>query len=251
MYLSPRRFRILRGCLPSRLGIGGRAQAIRRIQRLPSSSLKNMTRVFSVMPSSSGPTLPDGWYHEPVIQPMKLSIALFTLTVALAQNPDPGQQAFESRCASCHGGDGAGGEHGPAIVSRLARRTDADLTRLIREGLPTRGMPAFNLPDREMNALIGFLRTLRPRRPLLTERAKVDMTDGRALEGLVLNQSSEDMQLQTDDKRIHLLRKTGARYREVTSQTDWPSYNGETRGYRYSKLDQINRSNVARLAPKA
>ncbi len=181
---------------------------------------------------------------------MKLSIALFSLTVALAQNPDPGQQSFESRCVSCHGGDGAGGEHGPAIVFRLARRTDPDLARLIREGLPNRGMPAFNLADREMNDLIGFLRTLRPRRPQPTERAKVDTTEGRALEGLVLNQSSEDMQLQTDDKRVHLLRKTGAKYREVTSQNDWPSYNGETRGYRYSKLDQINRSNVSRLAPK-
>src|SRR6266436_5392917 len=181
---------------------------------------------------------------------MKLSIALLSLTVALAQNPDPGQQSFESRCVSCHGGDGAGGEHGPAIVFRLARRTDPDLARLIREGLPNRGMPAFNLADREMNDLIGFLRTLRPRRPQPTERAKVDTTEGRALEGLVLNQSSEDMQLQTDDKRVHLLRKTGAKYREVTSQNDWPSYNGETRGYRYSKLDQINRSNVSRLAPK-
>src|SRR5882724_10301915 len=175
---------------------------------------------------------------------MKLSIALLSLTVALAQNPDPGQQSFESRCASCHGGDGAGGEHGPAIVFRLARRTDADLARVIREGLPNRGMPAFNLADQEMNDLIGFLRTLRPRRPQPTERAKIETTDGRTLEGLVLNQSSEDMQLLTGDKRVHLLRKAGARYREVTSQTDWPSYNGETRGYRYSKLDQINRSNV-------
>ena len=78
----------------------------------------------------------------------------------------------------------------------------------------------------------------------------METTDGRKLEGTVLNESSEDMRLQTGDKRVHLLRTMGGKFREVTSQTDWPSYNGETRGNRYSALNQINRKNVAKLAPK-
>ena len=45
------------------------------------------------------------------------------------------------------------------------------------------------------------------------------------------------MQLLGDDRKIHLLRKSGDRYRPVTSQTDWPSYNGQTTGSRYSPLD--------------
>ena len=36
----------------------------------------------------------------------------------------------------------------------------------------------------------------------------------------------------------------------MTSQADWPSYNGETKGYRHSALTQITKRNVARLAPK-
>ncbi len=36
----------------------------------------------------------------------------------------------------------------------------------------------------------------------------------------------------------------------MTSQTDWPSYNGQTNGSRYSPLTQINKSNVGRLVPK-
>jgi alcohol dehydrogenase (cytochrome c) len=47
-----------------------------------------------------------------------------------------------------------------------------------------------------------------------------------------------------------LLRKAGARFRVVTSQTDWPTYNGDPGGNRYSKLAQIDKTNVAKLAPK-
>ena len=35
----------------------------------------------------------------------------------------------------------------------------------------------------------------------------------------------------------------------VTSEADWPTYNGETGGNRYTTLTQIDKTNVARLAP--
>jgi alcohol dehydrogenase (cytochrome c) len=178
-----------------------------------------------------------------------IAVIVFT-TLAMAQSPEAGRKQFETRCVSCHGGDAEGGEHGPAIVSKLPARSDDQLAIVIREGLPTQGMPAFKVTDSELKDMITFLRTLRPHRGQGPVPAKVQTTGGGVLEGLALNQTSDDMQLQTADKKIHLLRKTGAKYREVTSQTDWPSYNGDTRGDRYSKLDQINRKNVARLAPK-
>ena len=55
-----------------------------------------------------------------------------------------------------------------------------------------------------------------------------------------------DLQLRTDDNQLRLLRKDGDRYRVVTSQTDWPTYNGDPSGNRYTKLTQIDKSNVAR-----
>ncbi len=67
-------------------------------------------------------------------------------------------------------------------------------------------------------------------------RATVTLTDRRQLEGLVLNQTARDLQLLGDDRKIHLLRKSGDAYRPVTSQADWPSYNGQTSGSRYSPL---------------
>ena len=73
---------------------------------------------------------------------------------------------------------------------------------------------------------------------------------GRTLEGLVLNRSAIDMQLLGDDQTLHLLRKNGNAYRQVTSQTDWTSYNGQASGSRYSPLTQITKGNASKLTPK-
>ena len=40
---------------------------------------------------------------------------------AWAQGPD-GRAAFQSRCSTCHGIDGNGGEHAPSILDTLAQR---------------------------------------------------------------------------------------------------------------------------------
>lgn len=182
--------------------------------------------------------------------PAALLCVLLSAGSAHAQDQEAGRRPYENLCARCHGGDGNGGELGPGIASRLASRTDEELTALVRDGLPGSGMPGFSIADQEMHALVAFLRTLRPPRERAPVRGRVETTDGRTLEGLILNQTAVDMQLRTDDKRIHLLRKAGDRHRQVTSQADWPTYNGQPGGSRYSPLDQIDKGNVARLAPK-
>ncbi len=179
---------------------------------------------------------------------------LLALLMAAAQLPaqtaDAGRAQFDGHCAVCHGKGGNGGELGPAIVTRLPNYTDAELATLLHTGLPNSGMPSFNLNDGESGVLISFLRTLKPSGDeAVPVRAKVAL-GGRTLEGLVFNRSSVDMQLLTDDLRIHLLRKAGEGYREVTSQSDWPTYHGQYSGNRYSELAQISKTNVPRLAPK-
>lgn len=181
------------------------------------------------------------------------SISLFFLlpgALVFAQAPDAGRSQFENRCAVCHGTDGRGGERGPAIVARLAGYTDAELAKLIHDGLPNAGMPGSNLTQEETPVLVTYLRSLKPAGGVLAPApAKVAMADHSTLEGLVLNQTSEDMQLLTPDQHVHLLRKNGAVYREVTSQRDWPTYNGQLSGNRYSSMTQINKSTISRLAP--
>ncbi len=56
-----------------------------------------------------------------------------------------GKQVFESRCAGCHGLDGRGGERAPDIASnaKTQQRSDGELFRIVEQGLPGTGMPAF------------------------------------------------------------------------------------------------------------
>lgn len=56
-----------------------------------------------------------------------------------------GRQVFATTCASCHGLDGRGGERAPNILVRpeVQRMSYADIVRVIREGTPSKKMPAF------------------------------------------------------------------------------------------------------------
>src|SRR5262249_49661089 len=184
---------------------------------------------------------------------MRTVVFWYLISVAVAAPQDnAGRALFDNRCASCHGGDGNGGAFGPAIVARLGTRNDAELAAFVRSGAPGRGMPAFNLADAEMRDLTVYLRSLRPPRPgtRAAVRVKLDTTTGSSIEGVLLGEGIEDLQVRSDDGRVRLLRRTGARVRPVTSQTDWPNYDGANAGNRYSPLRQIDRSNVARLAPR-
>src|SRR5919201_61381 len=161
-------------------------------------------------------------------------VVVLSVATAFAQIAPPGRMQFESRCGVCHGGDGNGGEYGPAIVAQMAARTDDQLAALIHDGLPARGMPGSpNLTNAEVRDLIQFLRTLRPRAgrgsgpAAAAPKVKFTLTDGRVLEGRPANRAdADDVQLRTDDGRLQLLRKTGEKYRAVTSQVDWSTHDG-------------------------
>src|SRR6185369_1851353 len=126
----------------------------------------------------------------------------FALSLA-AQDVTAGRAAFENRCGKCHGGDGNGGELGPAITGRLAARNDVQLATLIREGIAGK-MPASTVPDPEMANLTRFLRSIQPRPGAARQvvREKVTLTSGKVLDGQVMGQGFYDMQLRTDDGRL-------------------------------------------------
>ena len=74
---------------------------------------------------------------------------------------EAGKHHFEAHCAACHGADGKGGERGPDIISTEngRRRSAAELSELIKKGVPAAGMPSFQLPDRELQELVAFIRS--------------------------------------------------------------------------------------------
>ncbi len=71
-----------------------------------------------------------------------------------------GESRFVSQCGFCHGRDAAGGETGPDLTrSKLvAEDNHGDkIGPLVRGGRPRQGMPAFNLSERDLNAIVAFI----------------------------------------------------------------------------------------------
>ncbi len=100
--------------------------------------------------------------------PKLVSFAFTVLFVALmahdasAQEIDAGKKLFQSRCAGCHGVDGGGGEYGPNIVDlRRWERSERNLPDIIKNGITDSGMPAFPLPQPDIDALVAFVNSLR------------------------------------------------------------------------------------------
>jgi alcohol dehydrogenase (cytochrome c) len=176
-------------------------------------------------------------------------LAVLLPATVLAQGIDPGRRTFEATCGRCHGGDGNGAEMGPAIVHRLRARDDRQLAALIREGIPARGMPPMPLSDPEIAALVRYLRTIERDPPPEAAPRAFRTADGSTVAGAVLGEGFDDLQIRGADGRVRLLRRQGDRVREVTSETGWPGYNGDPGGNRYTALTQIDKTNVARLAP--
>jgi len=177
---------------------------------------------------------------------------LLTVVSCVGQTSRSGKQVFENKCAICHGSDANGGEFAPGILTRIISRSDADLKNVITDGLPVRGMPPFKLDPSELDNVTAYLRALKPPRrgDLAPIEVSVDLIDGTRMKGVSVNRTFMDMQVRTADGRVHLLRKSGDKYREVTSQVDWPSYDGDRSGNRYSVTKLIDRTNVGRLTPK-
>jgi len=120
-------------------------------------------------------------------------------------------------------------------------------------------MPAFQIPDPELADITAYLRTLQPaatpgrggrgfQRPVVRET--LTLTDGSTINGALVASGLEDHQIRTDDGKIHLLRRAGDKYREVTSTVDWPTFHGDMSGNRYTAMTQIAKDNVGRLGAR-
>src|ERR1700685_1349886 len=82
-----------------------------------------------------------------------------TLAGARAQTTDAGRQAFLAHCVGCHGDDGTGGGHGPDIVHVAQPRcvSKGAVRDLILKGIPEAGMPAFQIPIDQADAVAAYV----------------------------------------------------------------------------------------------
>jgi len=168
--------------------------------------------------------------------------ATLTIAALTAAEPSSGQRIFTASCAGCHGLDGRGGEHAPAIGPA---RTDAELSRIIHDGIPAAGMPSFGklLDGDQIRAVVAWLHDVRspgdPRngRALFFGKAHcaqchatplrqaaeniremlagsdivqvaVETNSGATYSGVVRNEDNDSLQLQTTDGTFCFLRKS-------------------------------------------
>lgn len=90
--------------------------------------------------------------------------AVALLTVA-AQAETKGEQIFKAKCAMCHAVKGKGGAIGPELTKVSARMSEKNIRSKVQDPKktnPTTSMPGFKtLPKADLDALIGYLKTLK------------------------------------------------------------------------------------------
>ena len=80
---------------------------------------------------------------------------------ALAQPVPDAMKLYEQRCAVCHGDDASGSDRGPALSrSRSLRTRSLDEIHDIIQNGTAGGMPPFALPEDQLQALAGFVRSM-------------------------------------------------------------------------------------------
>ena len=184
-------------------------------------------------------------------------VAVLVFSMASLAAAD-GEESYQTRCSLCHGGDAAGSDRAGSILPTLYSSGPDRLVRIIREGVPSRGMPRFEIPDEELTPLIAYLKELAtaaapaardPRAPR-PRAGSIQLAGGGTLDGTILNESGFDAQIRTAAGDVRLFRRDGDAYREpaVEPYVDWPSYHGSDTGNRHSPLDRIHRGNVQDLA---
>jgi len=158
---------------------------------------------------------------------------------ALRDNPNPyavirnpytseedraaGGELFRAKCAGCHGATAEGGPYAPMLVGRPLRIGDSDwaIYRAIKRGTPGVGMPAVDIGELGTWRVVTYLRSMRSG---LDNHGSPKTTHARVGSGV-----------------------SASRLENAPSNPgDWLMYSGRYQGWRYSTLEEINRSNVAR-----
>jgi putative heme-binding domain-containing protein len=115
--------------------------------------------------------------------------AVFVLLVASVPAPaqhetafdiEDGSRAFRNSCQNCHGPDG--NEIPGVDLGRGQFKTassDADLVRIIRNGVPGTAMPPVNMPEEQAVRIVAYLRSVAKTRR--SDSAAGDIVRGKAL----------------------------------------------------------------------
>lgn len=100
----------------------------------------------------------------------KLGLPLFTFAIALAvvlsipvsAHAQDAAALYKSKCAMCHGADGAKAAGHDLSSADVQKKSDADLAAVITDGKPPK-MPKYGdkLKPEEIKGLVAYVRTLK------------------------------------------------------------------------------------------
>ena len=112
-------------------------------------------------------TLPASGLRAPALGVTLAGLALTLAAVpAWAQHEtafdiEDGSRAFRNSCQNCHGPDG---DEIPGVDLGRGQfktaKSDADLVRIIRNGVPGTAMPPVNMPEEQATRIVAYLRSL-------------------------------------------------------------------------------------------
>jgi cytochrome c oxidase cbb3-type subunit 3 len=120
----------------------------------PTDKAKSTTKRQNKRQAKGAPRNPA---QSPASQPGPQTLTPQTYPIEQVQ---AGELRFTSQCGFCHGRDAAGGETGPDLTRSelVAEDLRGDkIGSVIRIGRPERGMPAFDLSDADVGAIVAFL----------------------------------------------------------------------------------------------
>jgi alcohol dehydrogenase (cytochrome c) len=200
---------------------------------------------------------------------------VFSFLFVLAEMPmfaqgvgqDSGARQYAVTCAGCHAADGSGSVKGAAIATlpRVIALSDDDLIRIVRDGVPGRGMPGSKqLGDEKIQAIVRYLRALQstsgaatatnpgaayptaakasgnanawaPAEANAAPKQPVKVTAGKAVGPVSSGVNQIDVQQsQLNQKEV---------------RENWVSYNGDYTGRRFSSMAEVTTVNVHHLKP--
>jgi alcohol dehydrogenase (cytochrome c) len=189
------------------------------------------------------------------------SLFVFAKMPMLAQEgQDSGAKQYKKTCAGCHGLDGSGSAKGEAIatIPRVIALSDDDLIRIVRDGVPGKGMPGEKqLGDEKIQAIVRYVRTLQSTSVAAaatspaaasasgnvnatapTETHAVQENPVKAAAGKTVEPVSGGVG-QIDVQQAQLNQKE--------TRENWVSYNGDYTGRRFSSMAEVTPANVNHL----
>jgi alcohol dehydrogenase (cytochrome c) len=173
----------------------------------------------------------------------------------VAQSTSSAAHQFATTCAGCHGLDGRGTAKGADIVTqpKMVALSDADLARIIHDGVPGKSMPPMAiLGDDGIAALVSYIRILQRQSPA----ASIKDTSGQpatvsapAAASPAIARKDAPSIFGDDAALLSAIHVQPGDLEQKTLADNWTSYNGDYTGRRFSSLDQITTANAAKLKP--